>query len=269
MCAAVIDTGSNIIAGPAKKMKALTDRVKIRPDCGNLHTAPNVHVKLAGSAGDVVLIIPASAYVMQVEMPTGYGMGGGGGGPGDDSNFAAAGNKTRSSLWRKAFEDLRTERGIDLRRHIRDIADVTLDRSETLCMPAFTDLDANTQHGKLWILGTPAFQQYYTRFSWPSNAERPKIFFMDKAKSQTCNLETAVTEVVDDSASASSTTGGSTTGGSTTDGSATGTGDSLLSHKESQELPALTQSAARRLHPRRISLADLTFPRWALKASHV
>merc|ERR1712046_527431 len=55
-------------------------------------------------------------------------------------------------------------------------------------MPAFSELEANTPRGKLWIMGTPVFEKYYTRFAWHKNNEKPTVSFLDKSKAKACKV---------------------------------------------------------------------------------
>jgi hypothetical protein len=224
MCVGVIDTGSNIIAGPPDAITALTERVNINPTCTNLESAPVLKVKV----GNVMLTIPPKSYVMEMEMPTSPfasarqavdpggavppqgsspkpstidaprsqleeleaigGLSLGLGEPGlrsEKEGMETAKRMSRAVVWRKLFDDLHKEKGIDLRKHIAGLSDSKLGVRETLCVPAFSELDANTQHGKLWILGTPVFSKYYTRFQWHSD-RGPSISFLDKTKAQAC-----------------------------------------------------------------------------------
>jgi len=56
----------------------------------------------------------------------------------------------------------------------------------TLCMPAIAAVDMNTTKGSLWVVGTPLFEKYYTRWSWAKGDESPKIFVKEKSKAEAC-----------------------------------------------------------------------------------
>lgn len=82
-CVAILDTGSNIIAGPTAAVKAISDLANVKPDCSNFDELPEIHLVL----GDLPVKVPPSGYVMKVPMPEGglgaYGDGDGMGGDGD------------------------------------------------------------------------------------------------------------------------------------------------------------------------------------------
>jgi len=86
-CTAILDTGSNIIAGPSEAMKAITAMVNIKQDCSNFDSLPPIKMTLGG----LEVTVPASGYVMKVPMPEG-GMGGMPGGDGDGDGAGGAGD---------------------------------------------------------------------------------------------------------------------------------------------------------------------------------
>eukprot|EP00930_Biecheleria_cincta_P080156 TRINITY_DN6824_c0_g1_i4.p1 TRINITY_DN6824_c0_g1~~TRINITY_DN6824_c0_g1_i4.p1 ORF type:complete len:1017 (-),score=268.19 TRINITY_DN6824_c0_g1_i4:56-3106(-) len=59
----------------------------------------------------------------------------------------------------------------------------------TLCMPALVSMDRNTTKGDLWVVGTPLFEKYYTRWSWAKGDASPQIFLKEKSKAEVCKGE--------------------------------------------------------------------------------
>jgi len=64
-CTAILDTGSNIIAGPKAAMEAATNLVNVKPDCSNYDDLPIMKMTIGG----MEVSIPPSGYVMKVPMP--------------------------------------------------------------------------------------------------------------------------------------------------------------------------------------------------------
>jgi len=75
-CTAILDTGSNIIAGPTDVIHSITNLVNVKSDCSNFDKLPNIEMKMGGMA----VTVPPTGYVMKVPMPSwGGAMGGAGG----------------------------------------------------------------------------------------------------------------------------------------------------------------------------------------------
>eukprot|EP00927_Polykrikos_kofoidii_P032739 TRINITY_DN2779_c1_g1_i5.p1 TRINITY_DN2779_c1_g1~~TRINITY_DN2779_c1_g1_i5.p1 ORF type:complete len:1181 (-),score=281.53 TRINITY_DN2779_c1_g1_i5:381-3923(-) len=280
-CAAIIDTGSNIIAGPVGALREMAKFAKIKYDCSNLDELPTMHLAF----GDLRITLPPKAYVMQVKLPKwvagnrrvqkeaggqdessadsssqsssdgseggaersegddgpargsgrrGGGVDGGGGGGGgggaeasdggdgggagsldasgggeaDDASFHKKyGNSSRKgggeslaerttlnggrqeSGWHAAMQDLHINYGVDLMAFLEGINLEQISRDDKLCMPAFAPLDKETSVGKLWVVGTPLFEKYYTRFSWLKGEQQPHIFFKEKTEAKACGAE--------------------------------------------------------------------------------
>merc|ERR1719238_2402360 len=49
-------------------------------------------------------------------------------------------------------------------------------RMTEACLSNFAKTEGETKHGPLMILGYPFFRQYYVRFSWKQNEDRPAVF---------------------------------------------------------------------------------------------
>jgi hypothetical protein len=174
-CAAIIDTGSNIIAAPSKAIKQFAEASKVKPDCSNLDSLPNITVKM----GDSTLTLDAQAYVMQVKLPS----------PKKHEIVHASMLEHSSSqnLWQDAFRDLHERTGVDLSVALHEGVDLKgLAKESKLCMPALVPLDKETEVGSLWVFGTPLFERYYTRWSYPAKAAHPSIFFKQRNEASTC-----------------------------------------------------------------------------------
>jgi hypothetical protein len=85
-CTAILDTGSNILAGPTEAMRAITLKVDVKPDCSNFDELPHIQMVLGGKP----VSIPPSGYVMKIPMPQ-FPMGMGGGSSGMDDSRAGRG----------------------------------------------------------------------------------------------------------------------------------------------------------------------------------
>lgn len=169
-CIAILDTGSNIIAGPTPDIRALSLRAGVRQDCSNLESLPDLTFKL----GDVHVSIPGRAYVMKVKMPMMQPVGGEGGGEGS------------GGLWMSALEEFQKRRGFALGGVLAGLDVDQLPHLTTLCMPAFVTLDQQTADGPAWILGTPLYEKYYARWSWAYDDPSPKIFIRELEEAESC-----------------------------------------------------------------------------------
>jgi hypothetical protein len=183
-CVAVIDTGSNIIAGPSKLLARLAKKIKINYDCSNVDELPDVHLRLGP---DMEVSLPGSAYVMKMTLPA------------FESDKVPTQPLRNESLDSEYMEDQRPRRlegfarlaarhGVDLELALRDVPeDQLLARvGRATCVPAFMPLDVSTAHGSLWVIGTPLFEKYYARFSWPLSDERPAVFLQESSSAAAC-----------------------------------------------------------------------------------
>lgn len=207
-CSVVIDTGSNIIAMPQNVLSAMNKLLQVSPDCSNLADLPTLNLKL----GEVDVNLPPESYVMKIIMPSMDSMdekdgGMDGGMMGLDSVEAAQlkevsphatmaeGAVTMEDELRmvakvdRYLAIIKRKYHLDIKealKHVQNPVDQLLN-SSTFCMSSFVALDADTKVGQLWILGTPLFNQYYTRWSWDPKDESPKLFLQPIAESHTCN----------------------------------------------------------------------------------
>lgn len=63
-CAAIIDSGTSLIAAPSAALAKLSDQVgTIKPDCSNIHELPDLHFTLDGKE----IVLPPEAYVMRIK----------------------------------------------------------------------------------------------------------------------------------------------------------------------------------------------------------
>jgi hypothetical protein len=204
-CAAIIDTGSNIIAGPSMALREMAKFVNVKYDCSNLDSLPMLKLTL----GDYKVELPPKAYVMQVKLPkwaAGHGQGGGegegeGGGEGAGESLAQdaegiAPQKLQPRGWHAAIAELTRSSGVvfDFASALQGLDIAALARADKLCMPAFAPLDKETGAGKLWVIGSPLFERYYTRWSYPKGADHPSIFLEDLKAAKTCGGQKAVAE---------------------------------------------------------------------------
>merc|ERR1719454_1060823 len=98
-CVGILDTGSNIIAGPTDFMTQLSAKVNVAEDCSNFDSLPKIFIEFGGQN----LSIHPEGYVMKVPMPSwakaitgdgGYGGDGDGDGDGESDH-------RRRRLWRR------------------------------------------------------------------------------------------------------------------------------------------------------------------------
>lgn len=274
-CTAILDTGSNIVAGPMATMKAISELVKVAPDCSNFDKLPELKMTVGGM--DVA--IQPSGYVMKVPMPTmplGMKPGGmqgktktlegdekdtsmdadgdtmgDGEVPGGLTEEAASRSESMSRTetdeqWRLAFADLHRTSGIDL----RDTVDKILKESNTtnsqfLCMPALVPLDKKTQtNSSLFILGTPLLDSYYARWSYGQKDKTPLIHLKKLEDAAVCK----------DSGSNST---------SSTPGPSAPVDKPILIRKASSDSPEATATSFKRSAPMERKLEEIHFPHWA------
>jgi len=173
-CAAVIDTGSNFIVMPTDILRLLFRRVKVAGDCSNLAELPDITFQLS----DFKLKLSPQAYVVKLKSPALHG-----------KLTLLETEESLESRTELLLDKINTVQGIDLRRMFQeqgqDLASL-LRSSGTACMAVFAGLDRDTEIGQLWVLGSPIFKEYYTRWSWQKNETTPKIFFEDMQRSETC-----------------------------------------------------------------------------------
>jgi len=119
-CAAIIDSGTSLIAAPTSALMALSEQVgPIHEDCSNLHELPMLKFTL----GDKHFELPPHAYVMRI-------------------NGAVM---QANNIWDVLF----------FKPQMKKV---------NMCMPAFMQIDMNSQMGPVWILGMPFFRYYHTSF---------------------------------------------------------------------------------------------------------
>jgi len=183
-CVTIIDTGSNIIAGPAAELERLAKTADIAHDCSNLAELPDLQLTLGQG---VEITLPGEAYVMKMELPSYLRPGEGVNGEGPDASSHAE----SMVRWTRKLDHLAREHGIDLALALRGVPAEKLLGMEHVCAPAFMPLDMRTKAGSLWVIGTPLFEKYYARFSWPQGDPSPKIFFREAAEASACERQAA------------------------------------------------------------------------------
>lgn len=194
-CVAIIDTGSNIIAGPSAALIVLKRKLDVKYDCSNLDQLPPIEFSL----GDFQVSLPASAYVIKVKLPswapfkhsTAFGhaharqvLGGE-----DGTAKEMLSNLSFTSLWDTVIQDLHKKLGLDLRTALEGAPLEGLSTGEKLCIPAFVPLNKVTTRGPLWVVGTPLFERYYARWSWPLNESSPRIYIKERQEAEACQHE--------------------------------------------------------------------------------
>jgi len=193
-CVGILDSGSNILAGPKDVMQALSKKINMAQDCSNFDQLPTITLIFGGQN----VSISPEGYTMKVPMPDWAKMGGDGSsfdgqGHGDGSGelLDQQGKRQKSGLgWKAVFEHLKKNRGIDLSATMRDTPDVDVDKQpEFMCMPALVPLDKLTGYKRepLYIIGTPLLQTHYARWSHKAGTdEKPKIFIKKLSDTQVC-----------------------------------------------------------------------------------
>lgn len=281
-CTVILDTGSNIIAGPSTALKKLVSHLKVKSDCSNFHSLPALQLTVGGFN----VTVPPSSYIMKVKLPKwarwaplhrhAHGkrtfqddlpeMGDGE----ETQNVGASSNPLSSEdagagLWQSAVQSLVEERGIDLRTALEGILR-NMSGTTDMCMPAIVPLNKHTKFGPLWVIGTPLLDGYYARWSWAKNKSSPSIFLKTVGTAEACNpslLATATSGALPPSLAP--------------------TAAPVAAPTSTQALPLLEKVSGQRLmrtesrtvltapladeleEPMVRELDDITFPHWALE----
>jgi hypothetical protein len=196
-CVGILDSGSNIIAGPRAFVECLIQKIGVKDDCSNYHELPPISFMFGGKN----VTLAKEGYIMNVSRPSftmsreGRGMGGARNGEMliEEEARQETGSGSHSSLWHM-LEDFRDKHGIDLTMHLRnpiisegrDAVHQRLSTQTHMCLPAFVPIDKQTEHGQLLIIGTPLLQTNYARWSWAPGDAAPQIFLKPLADCQTC-----------------------------------------------------------------------------------
>jgi len=119
-CAAIIDSGTSLIAAPTSALMQLSEQVgPIHEDCSNLHELP----MLKFTMGDKHFELPPHAYVMRIQGAV----------------------MQANNIWDVLF----------FKPQLKKV---------NMCIPAFMQIDMNSQMGPVWIMGMPFFRYYHTSF---------------------------------------------------------------------------------------------------------
>mmetsp|Transcript_37025 Transcript_37025/g.114082 ORF Transcript_37025/g.114082 Transcript_37025/m.114082 type:complete len:228 (-) Transcript_37025:500-1183(-) len=102
---------------------------------------------------------------------------------------AAADEESEPDFHEALARELRERQGLDLRAVLGSVPKGKLAAGNRLCMPAFVPLDKQTQSGPLWVVGTPLFDRYYVRWSWPRHEAAPKIFVRALHEADACSSQ--------------------------------------------------------------------------------
>jgi hypothetical protein len=210
-CTGILDTGSNIIAGPKKAMDGIVKTLKVEPDCSNFDKLPPLSMNFGGQS----VVVQPHGYIMKVPMPE-HGFGdeegsGEGGAEGDDSEHGAlrtvnehdhdAGSeaglaqKQASTLrsatqrWKAAAQRLNKNYGVDITDMLDDMLEKMKQKElepKFMCMPALVPLDKKTAFGPLWIVGTPLLDSYYARWSFGKKDKDPQIHIQALQSAKVC-----------------------------------------------------------------------------------
>lgn len=180
-CIAIMDTGSNIIAGPHDVMAKLSKELNVDPDCKNFDSLPDITFKL----GSQEVTMKPQGYVMKVPYE-------------EDGGSGEASLRQGAKMgWKQIFQNLHKTRGIDLSPAYGHL-DLDTQPDDTSsgeaqpnaaafkCMAAFVTMDKKTKLGPLYIVGTPMMQTNYVRWSWAASDESPKMFIKPLKDSATC-----------------------------------------------------------------------------------
>jgi len=124
-CAAIIDSGTSLIAAPREHLMQLSALLSaavpsIAEDCSNMHLLPTLHFTMGDGKH---FTLPPSAYIMRLTGAT----------------------VEASNIWDVLF----------FKPKIKKL---------NTCMPAFMQMDMPSEHGMLWILGMPFFRHYHSSF---------------------------------------------------------------------------------------------------------
>jgi len=244
-CVAIIDTGSNIVAGPSLRIASLKRKLRMNADCSNLHTLPSIAFQLGGFP----ISIPGSALAMKVKLPALVPLN-------KSHSFIqqrASLNLSSSSTWESVVERIPEAYRLDFREvwHSSPLDRLRLLlHGGTFCVPALVGLDKTTTKGPLWVVGTPLFEKYYTRWAWPPTASSPKIYLEDLSKATSCQqgspTDKGATTILNEEASVR--------------------GQNLMrteQHSYSHSAVAAT------VQPMQLQIAQIKYPHWAKSLSDV
>jgi len=173
-CTAILDTGSNIMAGPRDAITKIAKFVNVKPDCSNFEDLPPITMNFGG----MPVSIPGRGYVMKIPKP-------------DISPIGAARSRSGAGLaetqtnqpWEELFQGLHKNYGIEVNEMQRQHGQKN---PEFICMPALVPLDMHTKYGPLWVVGTPLLDAYYARWSWAKGDASPKIHLKALEDAKVC-----------------------------------------------------------------------------------
>merc|ERR1719440_1306312 len=91
-----------------------------------------------------------------------------------------------NSPWERAFRQLSRKHGFNVRAALHGVSFEEIAKKEAICMPAIYPLDSSSSKGALWVVGTPLFDNYYTRWSFPIGGSQPEVYFQDVREAPQC-----------------------------------------------------------------------------------
>jgi len=141
-CAAILDSGTSLIAAPGAALMALSMVLPpINEDCSNLDALPDLVFMLNGHE----VALPPEAYVLRLK-----------------GTVVEA-----KSVWDILY----------FRPKVQKVDQ---------CMPAFMQLDMNSQFGPVWIMGMPFFRFFHTTFHIDEEQRDNRTIFLTSADEK-CN----------------------------------------------------------------------------------
>lgn len=143
-CIAIVDSGTSFIGAPSTVLKQLMPLFDlIRKDCSNLNELPDITFNLGGNP----LSLPPTAYVIKRRDRT------------EVRKEQSAGAQTPIQTPKST-----SSTGFNTWGELWNFAHTQM-QNEDVCMPAFFQMDVDSDHdGPTWILGMPFLRHYYTVF---------------------------------------------------------------------------------------------------------
>jgi hypothetical protein len=282
-CVGILDSGSNIIAAPSPVIEFLSRRIGLKKDCSNYDSLPPISFMF----GAKEYTIQKEGYVMKVPLPEGMPWtrddGEGGGARGPDAGLIEEETSQESltySTWRSVLEDFRDKHGIDLTMHLgpppapatppgasKTGPGASSSAQKFMCMPALVSIDKPTQHGPLFIIGTPFLETNYARWSHPPGAGRPQIFIQPLDQCEACkHAEASLAATMSATPVAATASAAPPVNGEVVKPRQT---VMPMPPTPGARPPVLVQTAAASAGPPIRHLDDVRFPHWALKLETV
>eukprot|EP00746_Dinoflagellata_sp_MGD_P077970 gnl/MRDRNA2_/MRDRNA2_31218_c0_seq1.p1 gnl/MRDRNA2_/MRDRNA2_31218_c0~~gnl/MRDRNA2_/MRDRNA2_31218_c0_seq1.p1 ORF type:complete len:501 (+),score=73.10 gnl/MRDRNA2_/MRDRNA2_31218_c0_seq1:70-1572(+) len=158
-CIAIVDSGTSFIGAPSAVIEQLTPLFdSIRTDCSNLNELPDITFMLGGKP----ISLPPAAYVIKrrgrEEARKTQNQG-------NQNSTPALRSRSSSGLTNWGKPGLFAVRNEHADSKGNFTTKASYESLTEMCMPAFFQIDVDTDHGSLtWILGMPFLRYYYTVF---------------------------------------------------------------------------------------------------------